>query len=55
VQIEIQDDGSGGVSPKEGSFGLLGIQERVEKLNGEISIESNSKGTKIGVTIPLER
>jgi signal transduction histidine kinase len=55
VQIEIQDDGSGAVSTKEGSFGLLGIQERVEKLNGEISIESNSKGTKIGVTIPLER
>jgi two-component system sensor histidine kinase DegS len=55
VQIEIQDDGIGGVSPKEGSFGLLGIQERVEKLNGEISIESNSRGTKIGVTIPLER
>jgi signal transduction histidine kinase len=55
VQIEIQDDGSGGFGPKEGSFGLRGIQERVEKLNGEISIDSNSKGTKIGVTIPLDR
>ena len=55
VQIEIQDDGSGGVGPKEGSFGLRGIQERVEKLNGEISIDSNSQGTKIGVTIPLDR
>jgi NarL family two-component system sensor histidine kinase LiaS len=55
VQIEIQDDGGGGVGPKEGSFGLRGIQERVEKLNGEISIDSNSQGTKIGVTIPLDR
>ena len=55
VQIEIQDDGSGGVGPKEGSFGLRGIQERVEKLNGEISIDSNSQGTTIGVTIPLDR
>ena len=55
VQIEIQDDGSGGVGPKEGSFGLRGIQERVEKLNGEISIDSNPQGTKIGVTIPLDR
>jgi signal transduction histidine kinase len=55
VQITIQDDGSGGAGPKEGSFGLRGIQERVEKLNGEISIDSNSKGTKIGVTIPLDR
>ena len=55
VQIMIQDDGSGGAGPKEGSFGLRGIQERVEKLNGEISIDSNSQGTKIGVTIPLDR
>lgn len=55
VKIEIQDDGIGGVSPKEGSFGLRGIQERIEKLNGEISIDSNSTGTKIGVTIPLDR
>ena len=55
VQIQIQDDGSGGAGLKEGSFGLRGIQERVEKLNGEISIDSNSQGTKIGVTIPLDR
>lgn len=55
VQIVIQDNGSGGAGPKEGSFGLRGIQERVEKLNGEISIDSNSQGTKIGVTIPLDR
>ena len=55
VHIEIQDDGDGGVSLKEGSFGLRGIQERIEKLNGEISIDSNSQGTKIGVTIPLDR
>ena len=55
VQIVIQDNGSGGAGPREGSFGLRGIQERVEKLNGEISIDSNSQGTKIGVTIPLDR
>ena len=55
VKIEIQDDGMGGVGPKEGSFGLRGIQERIEKLNGEISFDSNSQGTKIGVTIPLDR
>lgn len=55
VGIEIQDDGKGGATPKEGSFGLRGIQERVEKLNGVISIESNPMGTKIGVTIPLDR
>jgi signal transduction histidine kinase len=55
VRIEIQDDGVGGVSLREGSYGLRGIQERVEKLNGEISIDSSAQGTKIGVTIPLDR
>jgi NarL family two-component system sensor histidine kinase LiaS len=55
VRLEIQDDGKGGVALKEGSFGVRGIQERVEKLNGVISIESNPTGTKIGVTIPLDR
>jgi signal transduction histidine kinase len=38
-----------------GSFGLEGIQERVNKLNGEITIESNQQGTRIGVRIPLDR
>ena len=55
VQIVIQDDGSGGAGPKEFFQAEDGIQERVEKLNGEISIDSNSQGTKIGVTIPLDR
>lgn len=55
VSIEIVDNGIGGVTPKEGSFGLVGLQERVAKINGEIRIDSSPKGTKIGVTIPLDR
>lgn len=54
-QIQITDDGVGGVSHKEGSFGLAGLQERVNKLNGEITIESDLQGTRIGVRIPLDR
>jgi signal transduction histidine kinase len=54
-EIQIADNGVGGASPKVGSFGLEGIQERVNKLNGEITIESNQQGTRIGVTIPLDR
>ena len=54
-QIEISDNGVGGVSQKEGSFGLAGLQERVNKLNGEITIESDLQGTRIGVRIPLDR
>ena len=53
--IQITDNGVGGASPKAGSFGLDGIQERVNKLNGEITIASNQQGTRIGVRIPLDR
>ena len=54
-EIQIADNGVGGASPKVGSFGLAGIQERVHKLNGEITMASDGKGTRIGVTIPLDR
>ena len=54
-EIQIADNGVGGASPKVGSFGLEGIQERVNKLNGEITIASNQLGTRIGVRIPLDR
>jgi signal transduction histidine kinase len=53
--IQITDDGVGGVTNKVGSFGLNGIQERVKKLNGEITIDSDPQGTRIGVRIPLDR
>ena len=53
--IQITDDGIGGVTNKVGSFGLVGLQERVNKLNGEITIDSDSQGTRIGVRIPLDR
>jgi len=53
--IQITDDGFGGVTNKVGSFGLAGLQERVNKLNGEITIDSDPQGTRIGVRIPLDR
>ena len=54
ITIDIADDGQGGVTQKENSFGIRGLQERVARINGEIHIDSTSKGTKIGVTIPLD-
>jgi signal transduction histidine kinase len=54
-EIQITDDGVGGVINKVGSFGLAGLQERVNKLNGEITIDSDPQGTRIGVRIPLDR
>jgi signal transduction histidine kinase len=54
IEISISDNGKGGVTQSRGSFGLQGLHERVEKLNGEIAIESSTQGTKIGVRIPLD-
>jgi signal transduction histidine kinase len=53
--LVIQDDGKGFdpcARPKIGSFGLLGIQERVLMLGGEFSIESSpGKGVKLCVRL----
>lgn len=57
IQLTIQDDGSG-ILPsdkaKPGHFGLRGMKERAETLNGTLKIESpNGQGTTIQVNIPL--
>jgi two-component system sensor histidine kinase DegS len=58
VLILVTDDGTGfdqSVS-KEGSYGLIGMKERAELLNGELIIHSElNKGTKILINIPLQR
>jgi signal transduction histidine kinase len=55
LSIQITDNGIGGAHNKEGSFGLIGIQERITHLNGDIHIDSNQLGTKITIELPLER
>jgi len=55
LSIHISDNGVGGATTNTGSFGLLGIQERVVKLNGDIEIDSTEAGTKISIQIPLDR
>jgi signal transduction histidine kinase len=55
LSITIADNGIGGAKEKEGSFGLLGIRERVHLLGGETLIESDQNGTKIDVHIPLDK
>jgi signal transduction histidine kinase len=54
LSIQITDNGLGGAHSKEGSFGLLGIQERITQLNGDIRIDSNQLGTTINIELPLE-
>jgi PAS domain S-box-containing protein len=56
LQMEISDDGVGIAEPaghKSGSFGLVGIRERVSYLQGQLVIDSApGKGTKLAVSIP---
>ncbi|MCL1632661.1 histidine kinase [Sporolactobacillus sp. CPB3-1] len=57
VLILVKDDGIGFdmTETKEGSYGLVGMRERTELLNGELMIHSAmGKGTKVLVHIPLQ-
>ncbi len=56
--LEIRDDGRGfditGAVRQEGSYGLLGIRERVEYLRGNLVIDSEQgRGTSVRVNLPL--
>jgi signal transduction histidine kinase len=55
LSIQIADNGIGGARSKEGSFGLVGIQERIATLGGDITIDSSERGTTIRIELPLER
>lgn len=60
VRLAIKDDGSGFEPPssvsrlaQQGSFGLMGIQERVWAIGGELQIVSGpGQGTRIEVSVP---
>lgn len=58
--LEIEDDGKGFIYEaeriKEGHYGLLGIEERVGLLHGELSIDSQPQaGTCLLVQLPLPK
>jgi len=55
LSIQITDNGIGGAHSKEGSFGIVGIQERIAMLGGDITIDSGERGTTISIELPLER
>ncbi len=58
VTVVVKDDGRGfqvHQERKEGQYGLLGIQERVELFGGEFKIKSRmGHGTQVIVNIPLK-
>lgn len=56
VVISIIDDGKGFdvTVKKENSFGIIGMRERVEMLNGSIAFHSEiGKGTRVLIKVPL--
>jgi len=61
VALQIQDDGVGFTTSSsmdhlatEGHFGLLGIRERIELLEGKFELESRpGAGTKLQVQVPI--
>ncbi|RKL68321.1 histidine kinase [Salipaludibacillus neizhouensis] len=56
ITMVIKDDGKGFdiITKKEGSFGLIGMKERVHMLEGKLNIDSKPNvGTLIIVQIPL--
>lgn len=57
VVILVKDDGKGfdQSEKKEGSYGLVGMKERADLLNGELTIRSlPGEGTSVLVNIPLQ-
>ena len=48
--LEISDNGAGGVTVKDGHWGLIGIRERVEYLSGSFAID-HLLGTKISILL----
>ena len=60
VVLEVRDDGcgfdtAGALTMASGHFGLLGMEERVNKLRGRLRIDSRpGAGTVVSVTVPLK-
>ncbi len=57
VQIEVRDDGCGfDTSADTSGFGLLGMRERVELLEGTFSVESSpGAGATLRASLPVQR
>jgi len=55
LRLAVQDNGCGFDLKQDRGLGLLGIQERVARLGGTVSMESEkSKGTLLAVTLPIQ-
>ena len=56
ITVEVVDEGAGfdEQQVRDDSFGLPGIRQRVEMLNGEMNLQTSDIGTKLVVEIPSD-
>ena len=56
IRVQIVDDGNGFAPERVRGMGILGMEERVKRLGGSLTIESaRGKGTTVLAEIPAER
>jgi signal transduction histidine kinase len=56
VALTVADNGVGVTTVKEGGYGLLGIQERVELLGGQMNVDSSpGEGFVLSITLPVKQ
>lgn len=53
VMTEVEDDGLGLQTPREGSLGLVGIRERVQLHGGTLELSAPGQGTLLIFRLPL--
>jgi signal transduction histidine kinase len=56
VHVSVRDDGEGfDTSSRTDGFGLLGMRERVEMVDGSLEIKSGPDGTTVNAVLPVRR
>ena len=59
VRLSVHDNGRGfdpenSMTAKDGHFGLLGMRERAQQINGRLNVTSNpGEGTEISIEVPI--
>jgi NarL family two-component system sensor histidine kinase LiaS len=54
LTIEISDQGSGGAITKNGAFGLRGVLEYLELINGQLTSRSDAHGSRYSIHLPVK-
>jgi signal transduction histidine kinase len=52
LRLVVEDDGPGGATARRGG-GLVGLRDRLESLGGQLTIDSDGRGTRLAAQLPL--